>query len=151
MSTFCIKYYFEAVFVRVIFMETILPCWSLLLSTTVLNDNVVVQHPSSKKWPVQAYIFSLTGGQWNLVEFLTGGGGFSMGTGEGTRSIDSDSGKPIIWSTRFVKMCIVHTSNFAHLRIYRINWEWCIDLKILGMIRNGSSIIPASMSSVWYS
>ena len=37
--------------------------------------------------------------------------------------------------TRFGKTCIVHTSDFDHLEIYKNHREWYTDLKLLGMIK----------------
>ena len=40
-----------------------------------------------------------------------------------------------IYVTGFEKMCIVHTSDFAHLEIHKNHREWYTDLKLLGLIK----------------
>ena len=37
--------------------------------------------------------------------------------------------------TGFGKTCIVHTSDFAHLKIHKNNMEWYTDLKLSGMTK----------------
>ena len=40
-----------------------------------------------------------------------------------------------IYVTGFGKTCIVHTSDFAHLEIYKNHREWYTDLKLSGIIK----------------
>ena len=37
--------------------------------------------------------------------------------------------------TRFGKMCIVHTSDFANLEIHKNHREWYLDVKLSGTIK----------------
>ena len=48
--------------------------------------------------------------------------------------------------TKFGKTCIVYTSDFECMEIYKNHNEWCTKLKFLGMI--GSSAIPGSFTSI---
>ena len=38
-----------------------------------------------------------------------------------------------VYVTRFGKMCIVHTSDYAHLEIHKNHREWYTDVKLSGV------------------
>ena len=47
-----------------------------------------------------------------------------------------DEGKYVIKNvTGFGKMCIVHTSDFAHLEVHKNHKQWCKHLKLSGLIK----------------
>ena len=62
-----------------------------------------------------------------------------------------NSWSPPIFVTKFGKMCIVHTSDFAHLEIHKNHSEWYIDVKLSGIIKNSSSTIPESFTCIHHS
>ena len=42
---------------------------------------------------------------------------------------------PSVYVTGFGKTCIVHTSDFANFEIHKNHREWCLDVKLSGMIK----------------
>ena len=45
---------------------------------------------------------------------------------------------------------LLHTSDFAYFRIHKNQIEWRTDLKFSEMIKNSSSIIPESVTSIYH-